>query len=257
MNYKEIIRRNFEEWKTLGKCNDAVQLNEKVGEEYFDTADPHFFTGDIYAQIALIQLNPKRDKKAWYSEDFKKYNDFSEYWDFYTHFGAKMYGVNSKRDHTSRFDNKQIHFLKPFNILPFSEKDKYHNLEVVVDKKLQLELVPFGSPNFDYKKIGIENLMPYIHQLIDVLTITNREYIIFCGRVFHELLKNYIVKEKTHSFHLEKVDGSTTQQKYDVINVILQYKEKEIKACIAPQFAQQGCPIKRYGEKVSNLYGVF
>lgn len=255
MKYKEIIRKNFEEWKTQGFCNEAVELNEKIGMEYFDTAQPHFFTGDLNAKVALIQLNPKRNEGAWKQEC--DISSFDEYWNDYTHFGEKQYGVNSSRKHKSKFDSKQILFLKPFNVLPFVENDVYHNLEVVVDQKLQMELVPFGSPNFDYKKIGVENLSPYIKNLLEVLISADRKYIIFCGRVFQELLKDFIIKEKTHSFNLEKVDGSITKQEYNIINIKLKYNNKEITACIAPQFAQQGCPIKKYGEKISSLYGIF
>lgn len=255
MDFKEVVSKNFNEWNTLGYCKEAKELNKNIGVAYFDTANPHFLTGDLDAQVALIQYNPKRDEAAWSKRNI--FANFQEYWDFYTHFGKNHYGENSARTHKSKFDHKQVRFLKPFNVLPFIEDDVYHNLEISIDQKLQLELVPFGSPNFDYKKIGEENLKPYIDRLIDVLSLTDRKYIIFCGRVFHNLLKKYITEEKTHSFHLEKVDGTTTKRKYSLINIKIKHNNKEITACIAPQFSQQGCPIARYGEKVSSLYGVF
>ena len=255
MNFKEAVERNFNEWSTLGYCKEAEELNKKLGVAYFDTAAPHFFTGDLNANIALIQLNPKRDEVGWNKQS--NFANFEEYWNSFAHFGKKHYGINATRTHKSKFDHKQIRFLKPFNILPFVEDDTYHNLEISIDQKLQLELVPFGSPNFDYTKIGQDNLMFYIHRLIDVLSSTDRKYIIFCGRVFHNLLKKYITEEKTHSFHLEKVDGTSSKRKYSLINIKIKHNNKEITACIAPQFSQQGCPIDRYGEKVSSLYGIF
>lgn len=250
----EYIKKNFEEWKTLGYCKEAVELNERSNHEDFDTANPHFLTGDLNAEVVLIQLNPKRLTK-YYNEPCS-YKDFNDYWNSYIHFGKRTYGVDSPT-HKSVFDSKQVRFLKPFNILPFKEGDKYHNLEVAIDKKLQLELVPFGSPDFDYKKVGVENLKPYIQRLMDILALADRKVIIFCGRVFEELLEEQITKKVTHSFHLEKVDGTMTKNKFDAINIKMNIGNKEVVACIAPQFALQGCPITKYAEKISEFYGKF
>ncbi|MDH6312606.1 hypothetical protein M2137_001377 [Parabacteroides sp. PFB2-10] len=250
----EYIKKNFEEWKTLGYCKDAVELNEKIGTEYFRTDEPHFLTGDIHAELVLVQLNPKRD------EDYKprNYVDFDDYWNWFTSFGKMNYGVDSPRTHKSVFDSKQVRFLKPFNLLPFKEGDKYHNLEVAIDKKLQLELVPFGSPNFDYKKIGAENLKPYIQRLMDILALADRKVIIFCGKVFEDLLKEQIIqKTPPLTSQLQKVDGTMTKKKFSAINIKMKIGDKEVVACIAPQFALQGCPITKYGEMISELYGKF
>ena len=135
--------------------------------------------------------------------------------------------------------------------------DVYHNLEIVIDKKLQLELVPFGSPDFNYQKIGTKNIQTFIHRLISLMAEYEREYIIFCGRVFQAILKDYIIEEKSHSFYLTKTDGTLTKSEFEIVNIKLKYNDLVITACIAPQYAKQGCPISRYGEKVSELYGKF
>ena len=253
MDFKQIVRKNFDEWETQGFCQEAVNLNKNIGEDYFDTAQPHFFTGDIHSKLVLVHLNPKRNKNIWGK---KCEIDFADYWENSVHFGKKVYGKNSPRTHKSPFDHKQVRFLKPFGILPF-KNDVYHNLEVVIDQKLQLELVPFGSPNFNYHKIGAKNLQPFIERLLNLINESKREYIIFCGRIFQEILKDYIVKEKTHSFYLTKNDGNPTQAKFEVINIKLKYNDLEVTACIAPQYAKQGYPVCEYGKAVCGLYGKF
>jgi hypothetical protein len=65
MNFIQIGKKNFEEWKTQSFCQEAVELNAKIGEEYFDTAAPGLFTGDIHARSVLVHLNPKRNKEYW------------------------------------------------------------------------------------------------------------------------------------------------------------------------------------------------
>lgn len=254
MKFKQTVKDNFEDWKNQGYCQAAIDLNKKIGEDYFDTASPQFFTGDIHSKIVLVHLNPKKNQDKWN----EKCNDadFDAYWERHALFGNKNYGKNSPRTHKSPFDHKQIRFLKPFGILPFNE-DAYHNLEVVVDKKLQLELVPFGSPDFIYQRVGIENLQPFINLLLDTILESKREYIIFCGKIFSKILVNSIVDKKVHSFQLTKNDGKPTISNFEVINVRLKHNNSEIIAAIAPQFAKQGYPVDRYGEKVYELYGKF
>ena len=246
-----MIKNIFDEWKSQGFCNQAVELNKAIGEDYFDTAQPYFFAGDPNSELVVVHLNPKRNKNLWGKKCDIDYNDYLEN---SKHFGNKVYGKDSLRKHKSPFDHKQVRFFKPFNILPFND-DVYNNLEVVIDKKLQLELVPFGSPDFDYHKIGIENLRPFINNLLKLIILKERKYIIFCGRVFAEVLKDYIVEEKTHAFYLTKNNGTPTQSKFEVINIKLKYKDFEITACIAPQYAKQGYPVSAYGEMVCELYG--
>jgi hypothetical protein len=254
MNFKEEVKKNFEEWKTLGYCNEAVELNKKIGTDYFDVCAPGLFTGDVHAKLVMVHLNPKRNKCQW----DKKCNfpNFDAYWEYSAKFGANVYGTNSKRTHKSPFDQKQIRFLKPFDILPFNG-DKYHDLEISIDKKLQMELVPFGSPNFNYLEIGVENLKPFVNRLLNLLLESERDYVIFCGRVFQEILKDYIVKEKHHSFYLTKKDGNLTKSTFEVINIKLKLNDSEITACIVPQYAKQGYPVAEYGKEVCNRYGQF
>lgn len=249
------MRECFKQWKINGHCEYAKELNQTIGESYFDTANPHFFTGDFNSDIVLVHLNPKRNQNNWGQEC--KFTDFNEYMEFYSSFGSKSYGINSKRTHKSQFDHKQIRFLKPFNILPFKNEDIYHNLETVIDKKLQLELVPFGSPDFSYHKIGIDNLEPYILRLIDVLASRDRTFIIFCGRVFTKILSKYLVDKKHYEFKLTKKDGNPTKANFEVINIKLNINNSELTACIAPQYAKQGYPVSEYGKEIFNRYGSF
>jgi len=254
MNFIQIGKKNFEEWKTQGFCQEAVDLNAKIGEDYFDMASPGLFAGDIHAKLVLVHLNPKRNKEHWNKKCM--YSSFNEYLEEHVHFGNKAYGKHVQEKNKSRFDMKQVRFLKPFEILPFNG-EKCHDLEVALDQKLQLELVPLGSPNFDYHKIGVKNLKPFVTRMIDLLLEDEREYIIFCGRVFKEVLQEFIIEERIHSFKLIKNDGKETKSAFEVINIKLEYNNSKITACIAPQFAKQGYPVGEYGKKVKELYGKF
>ena len=141
--------------------------------------------------------------------------------------------------------------------MPFREGDTYHNLEVVCDNKLQIELIPFGSPNFNYNVVGIENIKPYMQRILNLIFSNDREYVIFCGKVFYNLLKPYSAGSKSYSFKLNKNDGGLTKNDFELTNIQLQYENKSMNAIIAPQFAKQGYPVGQYGQKVKSYYGLF
>ena len=252
--YQDFMRQTFNEWKEINSCREAVKLNEKLTPKYFDESNPHFFAGDFDAELVLVHLNPKRNKDQWGKEcSFKNYESYEH---FYMKFGNVHYGCEVPI-HKSPFDHKQIRFLKPLGVLPFTG-DKYKDLEIVIDNKLQLELIPYGSPDFNFNKFSNEDLQPFIERLLTVIAAKQRKHIIFCGRVFDKILAPYIIEpSKEYEFKLAKKDGQETINSYSVINIKLKIGTTEFIAAIAPQFALQGCPSTEYGKKICELYGKF
>jgi hypothetical protein len=177
---------------------------------------------------------------------------------YHQQFGKTLYGSASPRTHRSPFDHKQIRFLKPFNVLPFVEErtdeDRFTNLELVVDKKLQLELIPYGSNNFTSQGFTSSLLAPHIERILEVLSACPRKYVLFCGRIFEAFFHQYIIH--THVFHLKKNDGTQTQNKARFSNIRLTFKNKTLHAGIAHSFAQQGIPMGAYGHQCKTLYDV-
>lgn len=101
-----------------------------------------------------MHLNPKQpDDTAERYEGPWPIETFEQYFDVSRHFGNRMYGIESPRTHRSPFDRKQIRFLRPFEVIDFVGGEGpgavFTNLERVIDRKLQLELIPYGSSNFD------------------------------------------------------------------------------------------------------------
>jgi hypothetical protein len=254
--FKKNINSNFNEWKDYGRCNQAIELNKNIGGEYFCESNPHFFTGDLSADLVLVHLNPKRNKNKIsnkYDIEKPKFNSFEDYFDYFRYFGRNNYGENSERSHKSPFDKKQIRFLKPLNILPFTGKDVYKDLEIVIDQKLQIELIPFGSDNFSFNEIGIKNIEPFLDNILSLISFKNRKLVVFCGRVFDNILNDYVSKRKIHEFKLQKTDGTFTKGDYHFIEIEIKYNDKVINAIIAPQYAMQGMPIEQYGIKLNQL----
>lgn len=248
------MRCDFEDWQSKGECDRAKKINEQMGREYFDTANPHYFTGAPSASLVLVHLNPQRNMNLWHQRC--GFTCFDEYLDFYQHFGRFHYGVSSDRKHKSRFDQKQVRFLEAFDVLPFTG-NKYADLELVIDGKLQLELVPYGSPNFDSKAVPTGFMGELIRIAIDVINQHPREYVIFCGAIFRKLLKPWIVCQQEHKFRMQKKDGTQTANEYSTINIRIQVEHgKCIEACVAPQYTKRVGLEEPYGKKVHELYHV-
>lgn len=255
-SFKKNIQSNFNEWKEQGKCSQAIGLNKKIGREYFCESNPHFFTGDLSADLVLVHLNPKRNKNkvsGVYDVEKLKFNSFEKYFDYFRYFGRYNYGENSERTHKSPFDKKQIRFLKPLNILQFTGHDVYKDLEIVMDNKLQIELIPFGSDNFNYNEVGVKNIEPFIDNILSLIAAKERKLVVFCGRVFDSILNDYVSKKKIHEFKLQKTDGTFTKGDYHFIEVDIKHNDKIINAFIAPQYAMQGMPIEQYGNKLKSI----
>ena len=53
--FKKNIHSNFNEWLVQGKCSQAIALNKKIGKEYFCESNPHFFTGDLSADLVSFK----------------------------------------------------------------------------------------------------------------------------------------------------------------------------------------------------------
>jgi hypothetical protein len=255
LKFKEIVRSDFEDWKNDGACRKALDINKSINLEYFDVARPQYFTGDIQSEIVMVHLNPKRDRSRADFDSKCDYESFDEYWSFCEKFGKFNYGSLSNRSHKSPFDHKQIRFLRPLGLIPFSDNDVYGNLERVVDNKLQLELIPYGSPDFNPRVVSKKIIDPFAGDIIDAISICERKYVLFCGRVFIELLRDFSEVLKEHKFRMLKNNGSLTKNYFEVINILIRYKDrKPIRACILPQFAMQGSPTAQYGKKLAELY---
>ena len=273
----EQLKQIFYEWQETGCCKEAANLNQKIKEKgnvkniddyILDTSNPQFFVGNPDAKTVLVMLNPRAEERP----EFKTWEDYKEY---YIDFGKNKY---KNKTGYSKFDLKQISFLRAFDekfdIFHFND-DKYHNLEAVIDKKLQLELIPYASKNFNANLIGRENIKPFLYRLLDIISEHKREHVIFCGSVFRDIFlkgkneqgqKKYVVRDEfkdcisnpeADCSLLKKKDGTFTGRKYSVINLTLNHNSKKILACICPQYAAQGAPIEEYGKKMVEWYGKY
>lgn len=251
----EAIQTDLDDLAETGRIRGAEALTAATGHHFNSGRPPHYFTGNLAAPLVLVHLNAKQDDEP---ED--RWNGpvptLESYLDDYAHFGARQYGPNSPRIHKSRFDKNQIRFLQPFGAIPFIPDDAadahYRNLELSVDAKAQLELVPYGSASFNLRGHRTSAVAPHFDRLLDVVTSVERTHVMFCGVVFDTLLARYVVNR--HEFRLDKLDGSRTANKYRFANVEIPHDGQIVRAGIASHYAIQGIPTDEYASQCANRY---
>lgn len=254
------IERDLADLRSRGRTGGAVALREASGMHFNATSRPQYFTGDLAARFVLVHLNPKQtDDTADESVDDMPFGTVEEYLDWYTTFGARHYGAASPRAHRSPFDLKQIRFIRPFGDVAFvpDEHPDAHwvNLERVIDAKLQLELIPYGSDTFSAAPLVRDPrlLRPHMERLLETIAAWPRSHVVFCGAVFDRVLRDFKVGP-TQQFRLSKKDGSLTKGTYRFAPLVLEHQGKPIPAAIAHSFSAQGLPAEEYGREIANRY---
>lgn len=256
------MKSDFEEFHNNRRIERAKEFSKLTGMHVNHNEYPMYFFGDPEAKFVMVHLQPKQqdNKSELYEGDFK-FSNFGEYYNFYRYFG-KM----TQRTQSSKFDLNQIRFLKPFNVIEFDNSaDKSHDLEKVIDEKLQLQLMPFGSSKFStslVKAASAENglLKQYIETLLETISEQKRDYIIFCGEIFETVLKDYILLkgnkryQMDYEFNLPKVDGTNAKARSRFSKIILDFNGHKFPAGIAHSYHQQGLNMNEYGKKCCEIY---
>lgn len=233
----------------------ALELSRISGLPFESNQFPMYFTGDFRAPLVMVHLNPKLSVQMD-DPGFKSFED-EDYVDGHEHFGHIHWEFNG--GYQSNFDRKQVRFVRPFEVIPFfDEKDPRANRSnpaMVIDRKLQLELIPYASPDFTSRDLPFDYLKIHFERVLDVIASFPRRYVLFCDAVFDELLtrSNRLLSRDEHRFHLDTVAG-VSKALYRFSNVVLQHSGKIICAGLARSFATQGLPVDAYGVECHARY---
>jgi hypothetical protein len=248
---------DLQELRATGTISRARRLAAATGQHFNADQLPLLFTGDLDASVVLVHLNPKQpNAPAQPSRGQTPVPTLEDYFDSSRHFGARMYGPSSPRTHRSPFDHKQIRFLQPLGVIDFvqehSDADRFTNLERVVDHKLQLELVPYGSASFSTRGFTPAVLAPHFGRVLATTAVVPRRYVLFCGAVFKPLLREHVTR--WHEFHLRKKDGTLARQRASFANLLVPHEGSDLRAGLAPSWARQGIHMAAYAEEVRSRY---
>ena len=251
------IRADVEELLETGQMRRARELTVATGQAVNATVFPMFFTGDLDAEFVLVHLNPKQDeiRSDRHTGPFE-FSSFEDYFDGHRYFGAHHYGPHVPGRHYSRFDRKQILFARPFGVIDFVEETgsaaRLMNLERVVDHKLQMELVPYGSPSFQTNRFTAQRVRSHFDRVLRVICARHRRYVFFCGGAFEPLLREWVVD--AHEFHLTRKDGAPERMRSRFSSLRIPFDGKLVSAGLCHSWPRQGLPMAAYAEGVHARY---
>jgi hypothetical protein len=115
-------------------------------------------------------------------------------------------------------------------------------------------LSPYASPSFRTPRFTPALLRLHFQRVLAVVAAYERRYVLFCGKVFDELLdqSGLVTARQDYRFTLPTRGGtSVNQYRFSVVN--LRHGTVEIRAGVARSFATQGIPMSAYGGKVKDL----
>jgi hypothetical protein len=156
---------------------------------------------------------------------------FETYFRRHRYFGHFHYGPTSPRTHRSATDEKQVEFLKPFGVIDFTG-EKHVDLERSIDRKLQMELIPYGSSKFPSHRFTDSILQPHYERLLRVIEARPRDYVFFCGTALEPLLRKFVVN--SHTFYLTKADGTRAKDKFRFSSLRLPFEGNSYSGPMVP-----------------------
>jgi len=259
----KAIEKDLQSLYTHDYVLGAKKINKSLDKAIFsEKKPPMYFTGKLDAKTVFVMLNPGSINDECYSfaRSHKfRYEDVDSFFNKYL-FEHKNYGQIDycRKDN---FDLKQASFLYFFknsglnfpDFLSDLKNPKLHLAakEEVLMNKLQLELIPYCSANFDeiidnrndaYNVIDV--FMPHIIRLLDTITSFERKYVILGAQKFAHLLEAYETKKPGHivfgELHTAKIEGLTKKVNWQTVTI--KHNSKVINAIIPNSFPRRDMP---------------
>lgn len=274
-------------YPTAGKCllelyqNGAIgeveEINRKLEGQYFlSSVVPHYPMTNLDSRTVFIHINPgSKEEKKNLKDEYSCYDSFLE-----SHIG---YVVNyaherfEKRKEKDVFDYKSGLFLSGFANSGIDRpsgdlnhpQTKMTTTVQAVNNKLGLELIPFGSPQFQAENISkrkrfAEVFLPYFSSMMDVVISAPRDYVIFGSRFATKLLSKLNVAypdmgliDSSSEEHKFKIDGLKDNCYFKMY--VLNWKGRKVKAGVACTFPKQSLAncypqMIAYGEACHEVY---
>lgn len=253
--FPEQIRTEIEQLISTGKNQKALELSTTTGQSFDCHQYPRYFTGDLQAKVVLIRFHYEQanDRTA---RNQLSFNNFDEYFDYYQNFGTYNFGRNSPRKIHSLFDIKQVEFLQPLNLIDLvtenSEADRLLNLEIIRDRVLRLKLIPYATNNFSLRGFTPEILQFHVERILNIIIQYPREYILFYGSAFEQILRKYTTAK--HKFELRKEEQQSREHNFRFSILNLSYRGQTIKAGLAQSVTSLSKSMSYYGKECQRIY---
>lgn len=250
------MRGDIEELHATRQLSRARDLSARTSVHFNHNTYPVFFTGDLRSRLVLVHHNPReRENDAAFYEGGLEYDDFDDYLDRHRRCGYYRWELGD--EYPAPLDYKQLRFLRHWGVIDLldgeTRDEQRTNVARAVDQKLQLELIPYGSPSLPVETLPLDVLAPYYERLMRVITAYPRDYVILGGAELDRLLQPAIIGREDHRFRLPTTTGISRMQ-YRFSNLLLDFDGGTVPVGLAPHYASPGVPMDAYGQTCHARY---
>lgn len=245
------LEREYSELLETGKIQLIEDVQKKTAKQ-FHYKVPIYFVGNIRSRIALVTFNSSKN----YLTEGKQPINFRSYQIKQQNLG-NVYSDNcldkvADSDYSS--DVRMLNYLKPFQVIRFDKSSLQRNLQKLTDEKLQLDLVPYVTSDFSAKDFMLNYPVckPFVDRLLSGVLAYPRQYVIFTGDYFKEILSEYIEESERFSFLLTSPNKVNQKVFAHFTRVTLNYKGRRIVAGIADSYFDENFDelmLEKYGQE--------
>lgn len=212
--------------------------------------------GNCRSKVALITFNARKEylNKTNHALHYGYYQVENQNTD------DIFFETNGEKNIESRFSEEMrvLNFIKPFQIIRFDGDSINKDLKRLKEEKLELDLVPFLSPNFsvDDFMCNYKLCKPLIERVLNDVFAYPRQYAIFIGGCFNKILAEYTEKSENTSFVLTSRNKPNQKFIAQFTRISLNFKNKKIIAGIAESFFDENLDeimIEKYGRETVSI----
>ncbi len=245
------LEKEYYELLTTGKIKIFEDV-KAITSKQFSYATPQYYSGNIRSKVVLVNFNSKKGClcNGNAPKDFETYKQVNQ------SLGEVFLEAGDEAEvaTTYPYDFRTLNYLKPFNIIRFERESISRNLKKLTDEKLELGLLPFQAPDFGERDFmaNYETCKPLVDRVLNGIVAYPRQYVVFVGSCFNNILSEYI--EETESFRFLLTTPNCPNQKFiaHFTRITINYNSKRFIAGIAESFCDESFDsilIEKYGQE--------
>lgn len=246
------------------KQSELIQAGRaKIIEEIKNTISKNFCCnnslysiGNCRSKIAIITFNARKEYLNSTNQTF----NYGSYQLDNQNIDDIVLETDNEKHLKSRLSEEMrvINYIKPLQIIRFESDSINKDLKRLKEEKLELDLVPFLSPNFseDDFMCNYKLCKPLIERVLNDVFAYPRQYAIFIDGCFNKILAEYTEKSENISFVLTSRNKPNQKFIAQFTRITLNFKNKRIIAGIAESFFDENLDeimIEKYGRETVSI----
>jgi len=243
--YLSGIEKNISELLEAGEII-STENSKNEASKFFNFSEQIAFKGNIKSKVAIVTYSSNH--KYLKAEKQKEENSSSQ------SRGEFNNSNHNSSESNTEFNIKIFNYLKPFQIIRFDNDSLESNLQKFNDQKFHIDLIPYFSKEFTVNDL-IQNYSmskSFVDHLLNGVLAYPRQYVVFVGDLFTDILSEYIEETDRFSFMLTSPNKVNQKITAYFTRVTINYKGRKLIAGVAESFFDvnfDDIMLEKYGQE--------